>query len=105
MPELPDVEGFRRVIAEHGVGRRITDVRVADPQVLHGFGARRLRETLTGHRFREPERRGKWLLVPVSSGPTLLIHFGMTGSMTWHDGGGERHGHDRVAFVMRDGEL
>jgi formamidopyrimidine-DNA glycosylase len=26
VPELPDVEGFRRVLAEHAVGRRIERV-------------------------------------------------------------------------------
>jgi formamidopyrimidine-DNA glycosylase len=34
MPELPDVEGFRGVFAEHGAGRRIESVRVADRRVL-----------------------------------------------------------------------
>jgi len=71
MPELPDVEGFRRVIAEHGTGRRITSVRVADPHVLHDVSPGRLRETLTGLSFREPERHGKWLVVPLSGRPVL----------------------------------
>lgn len=105
MPELPDVEGFRGVAAEHGAGRTVRDVRVADPRVLHGATARSLRETLTGRTLGEPERRGKWLVVPFSGGPVLLVHFGMTGSLIWADAGAERHRHDRVTFVLDDGEL
>lgn len=104
MPELPDVEGFRGVVAEYATGRRITAVRVADPGVLRGVGAGELTETLTGRSFGEPERRGKWLLVPLS-GPLLLLHFGMTGSMVWDTGETPPHRHDRVTFVLTNGEL
>ncbi|NKQ57181.1 Fpg/Nei family DNA glycosylase [Amycolatopsis sp. K13G38] len=104
MPELPDVEGFRRVLAEHAVNRRITGVVVRDAQVLRDVGAAALREALTGRRFAEPRRLGKWLLVPVRGGPaTVVLHFGMTGSLHWQTG--EPHRHDRVIFCFADGEL
>lgn len=105
MPELPDVEGFRGVMADHGAGRAIRQVRIADPQVLRDVSARGLRETLVGRRFGEPERHGKWLVVPLSGGPVLLLHFGMTGSLVWECAGTPRHRHDRVTFVLTDGEL
>ncbi|WP_079031745.1 DNA-formamidopyrimidine glycosylase family protein [Streptomyces specialis] len=78
MPELPDVEAFRRVLADHGRGRRVERVDVADPGVLRGVTASRLRRALTGRRLAEPERHGKWLLARTD-GPSLLLHFGMTG--------------------------
>src|SRR5262245_12977454 len=93
MPELPDVEAFRDVLASHGTGRRITSVRVADPGVLREVSARKLRDTLTGHTFHEPERHGKWLIVPLSSRPVLLPHFGMTGSLVWEEGDTRPHRH------------
>ncbi|MBX6766317.1 MAG: Fpg/Nei family DNA glycosylase, partial [Actinomadura rubrobrunea] len=49
MPELPDVEGFRRVLAEH-TGEPITAVRVCDAGVLRGVTPRRLHEALRGRR-------------------------------------------------------
>jgi formamidopyrimidine-DNA glycosylase len=104
VPELPDVECFRRILAEHAVNRRIDDVVVRDAQVLRGVSEKRLRDTLIGRRFAEPGRLGKWLLAPVAGGPeTMVLHFGMTGSLHWDNG--ERHPHDRVVFVFRDGEL
>jgi formamidopyrimidine-DNA glycosylase len=104
MPELPDVERFRAVLAEHGAGRRVERVEVADAGVLHGVGARRLERSLRGHRLGDPERRGKWLIARTD-GPALLMHFGMTGELCWAGPGEERHRHDRVVFTVDDGEL
>ncbi|GGT96910.1 Fpg/Nei family DNA glycosylase [Actinomadura citrea] len=103
MPELPDVEGFRRVLAEH-TGEPIASVSVLDPGVLRGVTARRLRTALRGRRFEEPHRHGKWLLAPAQ-GPVVLLHFGMTGSLTWHRPDEPRHRHDRVVWKLPDGEL
>ncbi|MEV0665430.1 Fpg/Nei family DNA glycosylase [Actinomadura luteofluorescens] len=103
MPELPDVEGFRRVLAEH-TGEPIASVSVLDPGVLRGVTARRLSTSLRGHRFEEPHRHGKWLLAPAH-GPVVLLHFGMTGSLTWHPLDDPRHRHDRVIWRLPEGEL
>ena len=70
MPELPDVEGFRRVFVSCAKGRVIRQVDVRDAGVLHGVSARRLREALEGRRFTGAERHGKWLLARTG-GPTL----------------------------------
>ncbi|MER7544287.1 DNA-(apurinic or apyrimidinic site) lyase /Formamidopyrimidine-DNA glycosylase [Actinomadura meyerae] len=103
MPELPDVEGFRRVLAAH-TGEPITAVDVLDAGVLRGVTARALGDALRGRRFAEPRRHGKWLIAPAG-GPVLLLHFGMTGSLTWHDPAEPRHRHDRVVWRLPDGEL
>jgi formamidopyrimidine-DNA glycosylase len=105
VPELPDVEGFRRVLAEHATGRRVERVDVLDPGVLRGVAPGRFRQRLRGRRFGEPRRHGKWLIVPMRDGPVLLAHFGMTGSLVWASDDSERHRHDRVVFVLPHGEL
>ena len=81
MPELADVEGFRRVLDEHAKHCAVYDVEVADGQVLRGFSAGELRDVLCGNQFGDPERYGKWLVVPLRSArgrnlPDLMIHFG-----------------------------
>ncbi|GAA2449675.1 formamidopyrimidine-DNA glycosylase [Actinomadura vinacea] len=103
MPELPDVEGFRRVLAEHA-GEPIEAVRVRDEGVLRGVGARKLDAALRGRRFGEPWRHGKWLVAPAE-GPVLMLHFGMTGSLSWHSAAEPPHRHDRVVWRLADGEL
>jgi formamidopyrimidine-DNA glycosylase len=101
MPELPDVEGFRRRLERHARGRRIMEVEVLDAGVVRNSDAARLRQALAGRRLEQPERRGKWLLAPTD-GPVLLLHFGMTGSLEWD---AEPHPHDRVVLTLDGGEL
>jgi hypothetical protein len=48
MPELPDVEGFRRVLMSYAVGPPIEHVDVQDEGVLHDVTAGRLQDKLRG---------------------------------------------------------
>ncbi|OON82695.1 Fpg/Nei family DNA glycosylase [Streptomyces tsukubensis] len=102
MPELPDVESFRAVLSSCAGGRTIRRVEVYDTGVLHEVSERRLRHDLTGRTFQEPERHGKWLIAGTD-GPTVLLHFGMTGMLVCRDRGEGLHPHDRLAFEMDSG--
>ncbi|HEY7597485.1 MAG TPA: DNA-formamidopyrimidine glycosylase family protein [Actinophytocola sp.] len=107
MPELPDVEGFRRVLAAH-TGTPIRRVDVLDAQVLRGTSAQRFDDGLRGRRFGKPRRHGKWLLAPTDGADTVMLHFGMTGELRWaaaDQPDEKRHPHDRVVFVFEGGEL
>lgn len=104
MPELPDVERLRRFLAGHATGRRIHRVRVPDAGILRNTTAAALGRALQGRQLEEPDRHGKWLLA-WTDGPVLLLHFGMTGDLTWGDGPAGRHRHDRVILEMEGGEL
>jgi formamidopyrimidine-DNA glycosylase len=99
VPELPDVEGFRRV-AGRASGRRIERVDVLDRTLLRGGRA----DAVEGERFGEFERHGKWLIAPAG-GAEVLMHFGMTGRLDWEPRRSGRHVHDRIVFVCRGGEL
>jgi len=99
MPELPDVEGFRKVLESCAKGRVIRRVQVRDSGVLHGVSVRRLRDALEGRRFTGPERRGKWLLARTG-GPTLMLHFGMTGQLVCCRPDDAVEPHDRVLFTL-----
>jgi formamidopyrimidine-DNA glycosylase len=99
VPELPDVEGFRRV-AERASGRPIERVDVIDRTLLRGGRA----DAVAGERFGEFERHGKWLAVTAGDAE-VLMHFGMTGRLDWGRRGSDRHVHDRIVFVCRGGEL
>jgi formamidopyrimidine-DNA glycosylase len=104
VPELPDVEHDRRVLAEHATGRRIERTLTTDPGILRNVSPSDLDRALRGHRFEEPERHGKWLLA-WTTGPAVLIHFGMTGDLIPAGDGAGRHRHDRVIFELDRGEL
>ncbi len=104
MPELPDVEGFRRYLSRHAQGRLITGVEAPDRQLVRNTTPAALSRALEGGRFRTPGRHGKWLIAPVGE-VELLLHFGMTGLLAWSPTSEERHQHDRVIFVCEGGEL
>jgi formamidopyrimidine-DNA glycosylase len=99
VPELPDVEGYRRV-ATKASGRRIEHVDLLDRTLLRGGRP----NAVEGERFGEFERHGKWLIVPAGEAE-VLMHFGMTGRLDWERRRSERHVHDRIVFVCRGGEL
>ncbi|MGW1375738.1 Fpg/Nei family DNA glycosylase [Streptomyces sp. NPDC002446] len=102
MPELPDVEEFRRIFARCAQGRVIQRIEVHDAGVLHGVSARQLRRALEGRRFAAPERHGKWLIARTG-GPTLLLHFGMTGELVCGAPADDVQAHDRVLFTLGRG--
>jgi formamidopyrimidine-DNA glycosylase len=104
MPELPDVEGFRRFLARHAEGRRIERVEVLDRELVRNRTPQTFRNALRGARFAEPGRHGKWLIAPAGE-VELLVHFGMTGKLSFSSDGAERDRHDRLIFVCDGGEL
>jgi formamidopyrimidine-DNA glycosylase len=104
MPELPDVEGFRRYLAAHAEGRRIVGVDVLDRMLVRNRTPAGLRRALKDQRIAAPWRHGKWLFAPVGEAE-LLIHFGMTGLLRWSERREDRDRHDRVIFDFEGGEL
>jgi formamidopyrimidine-DNA glycosylase len=104
VPELPDVEHFTRTFARAAAGRRIVEIVVTDPGILRDVTAPDLDRALRGHRFAEPERRGKWLIAWTEE-PALMLHFGMTGDILSAPDPAGRHRHDRVIVVLDRGEV
>lgn len=80
MPELPEVETVRRGLAPHLEGRRIRTVKLNRPDLRFPFPAR-FAARLTGATILPLDRRAKYLLVPVDTGETLVIHLGMSGRL------------------------
>lgn len=83
-------------------GRLVRRVDVRDPGVLYGVDAPGLRDALAGRRFGSPRRQGKWLLAPTG-GPTLALHFAMTGSLVCGRADDTVEAHDRVLFTLGAG--
>ncbi len=103
MPELPEVETVRRMLEAHVLGRKIArtslsglELRTAIPTTL----ARRVR----GRAFLGARRLGKYLLLDLEGGLTLLSHLGMSGRWLFHPGlERPRLPHVHVRFGFADG--
>jgi formamidopyrimidine-DNA glycosylase len=104
VPELPDVEGFRRELAATLPGRRIREVHALDASILRNGSPQRLGRALRGDRFTAPRRHGKWLILPTRRGRALLVHSGMTGH-PYYAPHGECERHDRLAVVLDRGQF
>ena len=104
MPELPDVEGFKRYWARHASGQRVKEVRVPNPAIVRNTSPSAVARALKGRRLERPSRHGKWMFAPAG-GPILLLHFGMTGGLVWSRDESGRHHHDRLILVLDGGEI
>jgi formamidopyrimidine-DNA glycosylase len=59
MPELSDVEGFRRYFARFAAGREIESVAVADSALIRNTSPQGLGRARGRRRFERPDRHGK----------------------------------------------
>lgn len=106
MPELPEVENYRRDLAELLVGRRFTRVYVDWPNQIEVPSVAELRHRLPGQTVTSVGRRGKFLLFHTSGGDSLLIHLRMSGRLYVEPASMPRDSHVHVAFGLdSDDEL
>jgi formamidopyrimidine-DNA glycosylase len=102
MPELPDVEVFKRYVKSTSLHQKIESVEVRNSKILGGVSARRLQSTLKGRRFESTRRRGKNLFVGLDDGGWLLIHFGMTGRLKYFKDMDQDPPHDRFLISFEN---
>jgi formamidopyrimidine-DNA glycosylase len=79
VPELPEVEIIRRQLSPVMTGAQIERVELRRPDLRAPF-PRRFRSRLEGQTVTRLDRRAKYLLAELSSGATLVMHLGMSGS-------------------------
>src|ERR1700730_6566694 len=100
MPELPDVEIFKRYLDATSLHQRISGVDVRSAYVLKGVSARELERRLKGRCFESSRRHGKHLFVRTNGNLWLRLHFGMTGSLRYFKHEEQAPRHTRVLFVF-----
>jgi formamidopyrimidine-DNA glycosylase len=106
MPELPEVESLRRILARSAVGRTVVTAIVKEPR-LRRMVAPDLAATIAGRTIEAIGRRAKYLMIELSGDHLMMVHLGMSGSLTHRreDFGGESFDprHDHVEFTFDDG--
>jgi formamidopyrimidine-DNA glycosylase len=108
VPELPEVESLRQMLARSLVGRTFSRAIIKETRLRHSV-AGDLAEAIAGRTIERIGRRAKYLLIELSGEQVLLVHLGMSGSLT-HRGHGFDAGpfdprHDHVQFVLDDGSM
>jgi formamidopyrimidine-DNA glycosylase len=103
MPELPEVETTRRDIMSAVVGRRIAAVTVYDRRLRWPVPPD-LPRILADRRVLALDRRSKYLLFRFDAG-TMIVHFGMTGSLRILAEAPPRRPHDHIDWRLDDGAI
>ncbi|MCR5889744.1 DNA-formamidopyrimidine glycosylase [Hymenobacter sp. J193] len=102
MPELPEVETYRRLLDELLVQQRIVAVEVLDAHVL-AVPEEELRRAVVGATVAATHRLGKNCFLELSTGQVLALHFGMTGDVGAYRDEHDRPRFTRVAFHLAEG--
>ena len=102
MPELPEVETVTRGLRAALVGRTVVEVDVRREKTLVPPNAEGFVAHLTGRRVTQVRRRGKWILLTLDSGETLIAHLRMTGQLVLSDDRPDDP-YIRVLFALDDG--
>jgi formamidopyrimidine-DNA glycosylase len=103
MPELPDIAANAAELGDRALGRAIAEVALHDPERLRGSNPADLGAALTGYAFEAVHRHGKVLVLKVSCGWQLVVHFGMTGHLTLLPDGHDEPAHCRLHLLFADG--
>lgn len=106
MPELPEVESLRRILARSAVGRTVVSAIVKEARLRRAV-APDLPRLMAGRRIEAIGRRAKYLMIELSGAHTMMVHLGMSGSLTHRRADFEAASfnlrHDHVEFTLDDG--
>jgi formamidopyrimidine-DNA glycosylase len=98
MPEMPEVEAFRHYIAAHCLHKKIVKVDTPGKSLIKK-GTTDFKKKLVHYEFTKVEREGKYLVIAVSSGKKLIMHFGLTGFVVIAKAG-EKINYSRAVFTF-----
>jgi len=106
--ELPGVEVMRRDLEKGVVGRRVKTAEVKSSRnamrVIRRHGKRKdFTSRLVGRKLTKVERRGKYVLMHLDSGDTLVTHFGMSGQFQRGNGRVVIEPHTHVVLTFQQG--
>jgi formamidopyrimidine-DNA glycosylase len=103
VPELPELEVFRRYIDTTCLHQNIEMIEVVNGKVLGRVSADRLKRGLEGRKFESTRRHGKHLFVELGDGPWLLLQFWMTGRLKYYKDQDEEPTHARILISFGNG--
>jgi len=101
MPELPEVETFKRYLDKTSLKQVIKEIQVSDNRVLSTEEAP-LKKALMSKLFESSIRHGKYLLVYLNP-QFLVMHFGMSGDLKYYNSKDEPPKFSKVIFQFDNG--
>jgi formamidopyrimidine-DNA glycosylase len=106
MPELPEIESLRRILARSARGRTIVSAKIGRV-ALRRRAPQDFAHAIANRRIKRVRRRAKYLIIELSGGGAILVHLGMSGSLTHRRegfcGNDLDSRHDHIEFLLDDG--
>lgn len=103
MPELPEVETYVRELEPELNGRDVIHAEVSWPRIIAEPTVETFESGMAGQTFATFGRRGKYMLLGLASGDTLIVHLRMTGKLLLQPGETPPQKHTHVQFDLNDG--
>lgn len=103
MPELPEVELYRRYVDGTSLAQRIVEVRTENEGRMLPQGKELIQNTSVGKTFSHTSRVGKFLFLHLDNGKILMWHFGLTGAPVYYRNAEDRPRFERIVFDFDNG--
>lgn len=104
MPELPEVETVCRSLRQTVLQQTIESVIVRLPRLLPQDEPDTFSRKLEGRSFCSVRRRGKYILLDLSGGDTLVVHLRMTGKLLYLPVSAPWDKHTHIVFTLSGGK-
>ena len=83
MPELPEVETIRRGLQEKIKDKQIKNIAINVAKIVKKPSLEEFITKIKGKKIKKIDRRGKYIIVHLSSEDKLIVHLGMTGLLIY----------------------
>ncbi|MFT5494919.1 MAG: formamidopyrimidine-DNA glycosylase [Kiritimatiellia bacterium] len=104
MPELPEVETWRRLAEQHVLGLTVQSVFAAQDEIIFDqTTAGTFKRALEGRVVTALKRKGKHLWMELDQRPWPYFHFGMSGSFEVYRDPADRPTYCKAELTMEDG--
>ncbi len=103
VPELPEIETIVRGLRKLIVGYELTGVKICRADMVKE-GRSLLRRT-RGEKITGILRRGKYLIIQLSSGKQIIFHLGMTGRLIYSKPEAPLESHTHLRLCLSPGEV
>ncbi len=100
MPELPEVETVSLALSEVVTNSKILKIEIYRSDLRWKI-KKSLKKDLLNDFFKQPYRRGKYILVPTIKDNVFLIHLGMSGQIKIRDSYETLLKHDHVRITIK----
>lgn len=103
MPELPEVETYLRDLEPLLRGVRVVSARITWPRTLAAPEPDEFLQRIAGRRFVSFARRGKYMVLGLDDGSSLIVHLRMTGRLSVEAQESVADGHVHALLLLEDG--